>query len=533
MTLANAFFALAETDQIDTLLAQYRNEEKQIKEFASKMKENSFSVFHYFCEGNLDSDSIFRTVNPHSLFEEAGALSYLKSIFWTKVMNMTKVWDLMPMARREEWNKQISEKQTPDFTEDNVRSTIISLLNSRLKFVAEKIDGVFHNLSDTHVTNCPEGFGRRFIVANVLDKTGHPSSTKTGYIDDLRSVIAKITNKGDILPSSYKTLQNLYQNKTGEWIPLDGNTLLMKVFKKGTVHFEINEDISFQLNDILAHLYPMAIPEKNRKPKPVKQHKNFTLLQHSLPYPVLTLLNNMSSPPVGNFGQHNHNHYWTENKNSLRFDSYIVEKNSKDTLKAAENVIYAIGGIRRQTNAAIWYEFDYSPRETLLEIVMNGCIPDHKSHQFYPTQEPLAMEAIEMADISENDTCLEPSAGQGGLLKFMPKDTLAIEISNLNFLILKEKGYNAVHDDFITWAEKTSLRFSRIVMNPPFSEGRALQHTQKAFSLLKENGVLVAIIPATYRNQVIIEGKEHEYSAVKTGFFQGTNVSVVLVKIYN
>ena len=164
---------------------------------------------------------------------------------------------------------------------------------------------------------------------------------------------------------------------------------------------------------------------------------------------------------------------------------------------------------------------------------MNGCIPDHKSHQFYPTQEPLAIEALEMADISENDTCLEPSAGQGGLLNFMPKDTLAIEISKLNCLILKEKGYNVVNADFIEWAEKTPLRFSRIVMNPPFSEGRALQHTQKAFSLLKQNGVLVAIIPATYRNQVIIEGKEHEYSEVKTGFFQGTNVSVVLVKIYN
>lgn len=533
MTLANAFFAPAETDQIDTILAQYRNEELQIKEFASKMKENSFSVFHYFCEGNLDSDSIFRTVNPHSLFEEAGALSYLKSIFWTKVMNMTKVWELMPMARREEWNKQISEKQTPDFTEDNVRSTVISLLNSRLKFVAEKIDGVFHNLSDTHVTNCPEGFGRRFIVANVFDKSGYLSSQKTGYIDDLRSVIAKITNKGDILPSSYRTLQNLYQNKTGEWIPLDGNTLLMKVFKKGTVHFEINEDISFQLNDILAHLYPMAIPEKNRKPKQVKQHKNFTLLQHALPYPVLTLLNNMSSPPVGNFGQYNHNHYWTENKNSLRFDSYAFEKHSKDTIKAAENVIYAIGGIRRQTNAAIWYEFDYPARDTILEIVMNGCIPDHKSHQYYPTQEPLAQEAVEFADIQDSDSCLEPSAGQGGLLKFMPQNTVAIEISKLNATILSEKGYHVVQDDFLIWADKTPLRFDKAVMNPPFSEGRALLHVKKAFSLLKHNGILVAIIPATYLNKTLIEGKEHQYSPVKTGCFQGTNVSVVLVKIYN
>ncbi|HHK0428589.1 TPA: methyltransferase, partial [Pseudomonas aeruginosa] len=53
------------------------------------------------------------------------------------------------------------------------------------------------------------------------------------------------------------------------------------------------------------------------------------------------------------------------------------------------------------------------------------------------------------------------------------------------------KGYNLVGSDFM---EVSGKQYDRIVMNPPFSKGRDIQHVQHAYSLLKPGGRLVAIM---------------------------------------
>ena len=54
-------------------------------------------------------------------------------------------------------------------------------------------------------------------------------------------------------------------------------------------------------------------------------------------------------------------------------------------------VLEAIGAVRMTKGGYEWFEFDYDMREVLDAVIASGCIPDHKSHQFYPTPEKLAV----------------------------------------------------------------------------------------------------------------------------------------------
>ncbi|NKI68927.1 hypothetical protein GN109_05800 [Collimonas pratensis] len=188
----------------------------------------------------------------------------------------------------------------------------------------------------------------------------------------------------------------------------------------------------------------------------------------------------------------------------------------------------SIGGVPiGKTNSA--FQFDYSPFEVIADIVASGCIPDQKSHQYYPTPSSIGEVAIELAQIGANDTCLEPSAGQGGLANLMPKDrTRCIEISEMHCKILSAKGFDATQADFTLWSERTADRFDRVVMNPPFSEGRWQQHLAIAAGLVKNGGRLVAILPASAKGKDLLPGWALEFTDAYAGEFVGTSVSVVI-----
>ena len=160
MSVQNTFHAPVNHSIVAQIIAQYRDKENRINTLAETVKDSDFSVFHYFNKGNFEKSNNTTNIyiDPYVLFNTQGALKQLKGEFWEKIMEITNVWKIMPAIRRKEWKEQIQNNTTPDFTEDNVRATILSLFNSSRKFIAEKIDGVFSNLSDVHVTNCPERF---------------------------------------------------------------------------------------------------------------------------------------------------------------------------------------------------------------------------------------------------------------------------------------------------------------------------------------------------------------------------------------
>lgn len=114
---------------------------------------------------------------------------------------------------------------------------------------------------------------------------------------------------------------------------------------------------------------------------------------------------------------------------------------------------------------------------------------------FFPTSAAVTEEAIDAADIQESMDVLEPSAGMGHMADAIREQTGVepdvVELSGDRRELLEAKGYNLVGSDFMDVSGK---QYDRIVMNPPFSKGRDIQHVQHAYSLLKPGGRLVAIM---------------------------------------
>src|SRR5699024_2858031 len=191
------FFAPASTDLVDSVIGQYRGERDKIESVDQFLHGDGFSaVLHYFIEGNRDSRDRF-TGSVSKMFDREGALASLNAHYWQRVMQMTDVLDCMPAKRREEGFESIQKMETPEFEENTVRTTLGELLALRGKFLAERVDGIFQALSRTHVTNQPEGFGKRMIMTGVTNDWGSYGRSQTGHINDLRSVIAKFMGRDE------------------------------------------------------------------------------------------------------------------------------------------------------------------------------------------------------------------------------------------------------------------------------------------------------------------------------------------------
>lgn len=513
------FFAPVSTDMVDGLIGRYRAMRANIEAVAQFIHGgDNAAAIGYFLSGNHGNhDRYIKSVAE--VFKLEGAIAQLNANYWQQAMQLTDVYDYMPAKRRDEWNKQIHEKQTPEFEEDTVRSTLMDLLASRHKFFGERVDGIFQNLSGEHVTNQPQGFSKRMIIYVAHRKE---------YINDLRQVIAKFMGREDE-PNWQNTDQMLAaaNRNSGQWMTIDGGAMRIRTYMKGTAHFEIHPDMAWKLNCVLASMYPMAIPAEFRQ-KPKKKLKDFVMMERPLPFAVVRVIAEMQRPrtsPWKSSYDHKMMEPVTTNQKSLEF------RYSDDKAVRAEvaRVLEAIGAVRFIKNGYEWFEFDYDFREALDHIITSGCIPDHKSHQFYPTPEKLAQLAVEMAEIEPGHNCLEPSAGQGGLADFMPKEqTTCVEISKLHCEILKAKEYKEINQDFLKFEQEQC--YDRIVMNPPFSEGRWQAHVEHAAGMVKTGGRLVAILPAGAKNKFSLSGFDCQWSPVFDNEFDGASVSVVILK---
>src|SRR3546814_723670 len=237
-------------------------------------------------------------------------------------------------------------------------------------------------------------------------------------------------------------------------------------------------------------------------------------MQRPLPFAVIGLIDDSSRTR-------------TEQGFIYRLPFSSIHNQAAGALEEAGQVMQSIGGVKMGNKHD--YVFDYLADSVLEEIVVSGCIPDKKSHQFYPTPLKLARLAVERAEIEPHHHCYEPSAGHGALAELMPKDqTTCIEISQLHCEILKTKGYKTVHADFLTWAPGQPLA-DRIVMNPPFSDGRWQAHIHAASELTSPGGRLVAILPSGAKNKNPLKSWNCTFSPVYDGEFSGASVSVVIM----
>lgn len=117
---------------------------------------------------------------------------------------------------------------------------------------------------------------------------------------------------------------------------------------------------------------------------------------------------------------------------------------------------------------------------------------------YFATPEPVGMKMAEWADIRTGDHALEPSAGHGPIARWFRDDAIRTAIepsgelsSRLAMVFdgdIKRQNFEDLH---------IVNKYSAIVMNPPFGVGGkvAIEHLDKAFKHLPDNGRVVALIP--------------------------------------
>ena len=170
-----------------------------------------------------------------------------------------------------------------------------------------------------------------------------------------------------------------------------------------------------------------------------------------------------------------------------------------------------------------------------------------KEFQFYPTPDSVCDKLVSLAGIKEDDLVLEPSAGQGAIIKaikrvFPKKDVQWCELMdiNQNVLFKLQDKQTFICPDFLD----TNLKnyFNKVIANPPFQNNQDILHIQKMYDVLKKGGRLVSISSSHWRlsnNKKETEFRKWlekvgaEIKSLPAGAFKesGTNIETLIIVI--
>lgn len=134
---------------------------------------------------------------------------------------------------------------------------------------------------------------------------------------------------------------------------------------------------------------------------------------------------------------------------------------------------------------------------------------DMDKFQQFSTPPSIAFLANWVANVNENDTMLEPSAGIGGIAVFAKKDGATVIVNELDerrLAVLKNMPFDDFYNENAEQLDNIlggKIQPTVIVMNPPFSSSASRNakgskigaaHIEEALKILAPNGRLVAVV---------------------------------------
>ncbi len=191
---------------------------------------------------------------------------------------------------------------------------------------------------------------------------------------------------------------------------------------------------------------------------------------------------------------------------SLRVEGNVVhidQQLDRDTYVALNKVLGAMGG--KWDRRARGHIFSGDPRKKIAEALEIGEVVDtKKTYEFFETPAEIANlmvhRGVVFGDLASNigNYILEPSAGEGAIADVIrahvPSYNIhVVEIDPEKREILKAKGYRIIGKDFLK-TKKKKLLYDRVIMNPPFSNGKDIDHVMHAFRFLRPGGRLVSVM---------------------------------------
>lgn len=169
----------------------------------------------------------------------------------------------------------------------------------------------------------------------------------------------------------------------------------------------------------------------------------------------------------------------------------------QDVAKALE----LIGG-KWKGGKVFGFVFNSDPTELLEQIAGGENRNLKKEFQFFATPDKLADELVYHAKLNNKDTILEPSAGQGAIIRainMVVPDVVpdCYELMPENVLMLKKSGlsFNLIGDDFLRHQGKF---YSKIIANPPFTKNQDIDHVKFMYSYLSRGGTLASIMSESW-----------------------------------
>jgi hypothetical protein len=248
---------------------------------------------------------------------------------------------------------------------------------------------------------------------------------------------------------------------------------------------------------------------------------------------------------------------------------YLPEQLERDLYLATNQVLERIGGEWDRSSKSHSFP-DIDLKGMLEEILDLGTMPDRNPLAYFPTPAPVGRAAIaqlELDGLAEGGSILEPSVGDGALLRALSPylhgkfNVHAIELDLGRARQAHELGvgeFVAVTDFLTLRTGRVCMKmgqgnfthvdiplYDRVLMNPPFSgRGRRhlyVDHVNAAWDLLAPGGILVAILPKSIEFaetrrvaalRELIKESGHIIPLPEKSFHEsGTDVSTVLVKM--
>ncbi|WP_300002425.1 class I SAM-dependent methyltransferase [uncultured Cedecea sp.] len=160
----------------------------------------------------------------------------------------------------------------------------------------------------------------------------------------------------------------------------------------------------------------------------------------------------------------------------------------------------------------------------------------HVSSQLFITPDPICDRMVALSEITDTDRILEPSAGTGAILRAIKRVSQvarcdAVELNGELFIHLKTHfpDVSLWNGDFLEY--QPDVRYSKIMMNPPFNQSVDIKHIQRALTLLEPDGVLTAICANGPRQQKELKPLADVWEPLPSGTFTYTGVSTALLRI--
>ncbi len=506
------------TSSLKSMLEWREKRFKELKLLLSSLTSKTSDINTYLVS---DKDRLY-------LMDEDYILKKLDQECWTKIINASGIKGLMTTVQSKKMEAEL-ELKPQLFSLENGQKQFSYYLENANKLFAERVEGVFRYLSKEHITNAPGRFSEKLIFSGIPSHYYFYESPTVAAIHDLRCCIGILMKNTDSI-CEYETHSILTraQENCGEFIYIDGNSIAVKLHKKGTGHIHVEPNIADKLNDVLTYLYPVALSDGNRKPKlsTVSKglSKSFVCHEALIPKDLREIIRNAKVEKDYELVKSNN-----IGREYERVYNGLTSVTVKKTDKPLVDTLYGelCSSVKPQFLEEISYIFDMSVEDVQSfnrEVICNGIAPlDKVESQFYQTTEKLkgmVRDRLIGMDLSDKN-CLEPNVGFGVLADLLPKTATVIDISEFNINYMKSRGYvNTVKGCFLKWCELGTKLYDLVLMNPPFSQNRWRYHIEAALSVLDEDGVCVAILPSTVKSK--LEELSNTHSMTHEIVWEGT-----------